>query len=68
MAERSAWRRQGDPPAPGLGSLKGPRRGRPPRDPTYGEEPDLLDKPGLIVEPDVRRVIAAYMRDMGLRR
>ena len=68
MAERSAWRRQGDPPAPGLGSLAGPKRRKAPRDPTYGDEPDLLDKPGLIVEPDVRRVIAAYMRDMGLRR
>ena len=68
MGEKSGWRRQGDPPAPGLGSLKGPRRRRPPHDPTYGEQPDLLDKPGLIVEPDVRRVIAAYMRDMGLRR
>jgi hypothetical protein len=67
MREKSAWRKQGDPPAPGLGSLKGPKRSRPKRDPTYGREPDLLDKEGLIVEPDVRRVIAAYMRDMGLR-
>ena len=64
---KSAWRTAGDPPAPGLRSLKGPKRGRPPNDPTYGEQPDLLDKEGLIVEPDVRRVIAAYMRDMGLR-
>lgn len=65
---KSAWRTVGDSPAPGLGSLKGPKRGKPPRDPTYGEEPDLLDREGLIVEPDVRRVIAAYLRDMGLRR
>lgn len=65
---KSAWRRQGDPPAPGLGNLKGPKRVRPPHDPTYGEEPDMLDKEGLIVEPDVRRVISAYMKDMGLRR
>jgi len=64
---RSAWRKQGDPPAPGLGSLRGPKRGKPPHDPTYGEQPDLLDKTGLIVEPDVRKVIAAYMDHMGLR-
>ena len=64
---RSAWRKQGDPPAPGLGSLKGPKRGKPPHDATYGEQPDLLDKPGLIVEPEVRKVIAAYMDHMGLR-
>ena len=65
---KSAWRVQGGPPAPGLGSLKDPSRRKPERDPTYGQEPDMLDREGLIVEPDVRRVIAAYMRDMGLRR
>ena len=56
----------GDPPLPGL-STRGPRRRTPPRDPTYGREPDLLDRPGVIVEPDVRRKIAKYYDDMLLR-
>jgi hypothetical protein len=68
MKKRAAspWRHAGDPALPGL-STRGPRRSRPPRDPTYGEEPDLLDKPGVIVEPDVRRRIAKYYDDMLLR-
>jgi hypothetical protein len=60
------WRTAGDPALPGL-NTRGPKRRRPPRDPTYGAEPDLLDKPGVIVEPDVRRKIAKYYDDMLLR-
>lgn len=36
-------------------------------DPTYGQEPDLLDQPGIIVEPDVRKKIADYFKKMMLR-
>jgi hypothetical protein len=61
-----AWRHAGDPPLPG-GIKRGPKRRRPPADPTYGSEPDLLDKAGVIVEPDVRRKIASYYDDMLLR-
>lgn len=63
---RGAWRHAGDPPLPG-GIKRGPKRRRPPADPTYGSEPDLLDKAGVIVEPDVRRKIASYYDDMLLR-
>lgn len=60
------WRRVGDPPLPGL-KTRGPKRRRPPKDATYGEVPDLLDRPGVIVEPDVRDRIARYFDDMLLR-
>jgi len=36
-------------------------------DPTYGSEPDMLDQPGVIVEPDVRKKIADYFKKMMLR-
>jgi len=36
-------------------------------DSTYGQEPDLLDQPGVIVEPDVRKKIADYFKKMLLR-
>lgn len=38
-----------------------------PYDSTYGNEPDLLDKPGVIVEPVVRKKVAAYLKKMFLR-
>jgi hypothetical protein len=38
-----------------------------PHDPTYGNEPDMLDKRGLIVEPDVRLKIAKYFKKMKMR-
>jgi hypothetical protein len=38
-----------------------------PHDITYGNEPDLLDKRGLIVEPDVRLKIAKYFKKMKMR-
>jgi hypothetical protein len=61
------WRTQNDP-ATGSHKLDEPRAAtRPPHDATYGSEPDMLDAPGLIVEPDVRRKIAKYFRKMKLR-
>lgn len=63
----SRWRKQGDKPAPGF-RLREPRaKTRAPHDPTYGNEPDMLDEPGMIVEPDVRRTIAKYFKKMKLR-
>ena len=38
-----------------------------PHDATYGAAPDMLDKRGMIVEPDVRRKIAKYFKKMKLR-
>lgn len=62
-----SWRTSGDPPA-GRHKLSEPRaKTKAPRDPTYGSEPDMLDRPGLIVEPDVRRKIAKYFKAMKLR-
>ena len=40
---------------------------RAPYDITYGNEPDMLDEPGLMVEPDARRKIAKYFKTMKLR-
>lgn len=61
------WRTQNDPVA-GSRKLDEPRaKTRPPHDPTYGSEPDMLDASGLIVEPDVRQKIAKYFRKMKLR-
>jgi hypothetical protein len=61
------WRSQSDPPTPGF-NLREPRaKTKAPHDPTYGREPDMLDKPGLIVEPDVRRKIAKYFKKMKMR-
>jgi hypothetical protein len=61
------WRTSGDPPA-GRHKLSEPRaKTRAPHDPTYGREKDMLDQPGLMVEPDVRRKIAKYFKQMKLR-
>lgn len=60
------WRTAGDPPIPTRRTARGART-RPPRDATYGSEPDLLDKAGTIVEPDVRLKISRYFKDMHLR-
>lgn len=38
-----------------------------PHDATYGSSPDMLDKRGMIVEPDVRRKVAKYFKKMKLR-
>jgi hypothetical protein len=62
-----SWRTSGDPPA-GKHKISEPRaKTRAPHDPTYGSEPDMLDRPGLMVEPDVRRKIAKYFKTMKLR-
>jgi hypothetical protein len=62
-----SWRTSGDPPA-GKHKLSEPKtKTKAPCDPTYGSEPDMLDHPGLIVEPDVRRKIAKYFKAMKLR-
>lgn len=38
-----------------------------PNDPTYGHVTDMLDEPGVIVEPDVRAKISDYFKKMLLR-
>jgi len=60
------WRTAGDPPLPVKRRAPSVRR-RPPHDPTYGDEPDLLDRDGTIVEPDVRMKISKYFKGMHLR-
>lgn len=62
-----SWRTSGEP-ATGRHKLSEPRaKTRAPHDPTYGHQPDMLDAPGLIVEPDVRRKIAKYFKKMRMR-
>ena len=61
------WRTAGAPPLPGNFNKGAPKKKRPPYDSTYGNEPDLLDKPGVIVEPDVRKKISNYFAKMKLR-
>ena len=64
---RMRWRTQNNPAA-GSYKLDEPRaKTKPPYNTTYGSEPDMLDAPGLIVEPDVRQKIAKYFRKMKLR-
>jgi hypothetical protein len=63
----SRWRTSGDPATPGHRLAEPRAKTRAPRDVTYGNEPDMLDAPGLIVEPDVRRKIAKYFKKMKLR-
>lgn len=61
------WRTSGDPPLPGAFNKGAPKKKKAPHDATYGSEPDLLDKPGVIVEPDVRKKISDYFTKMKLR-
>jgi len=61
------WRTVGDAPLPGNFNRGAPRKKSAPHDATYGNEPDLLDKPGVIVEPDVRKKISNYFTKMKLR-
>ena len=65
--ETNAWRKPGDPSLPGLRRDSPKSRTRAPKDSTYGSEPDMLDQPGTIVEPDVREKISKYFRSMRLR-
>lgn len=61
------WRTAGDAPLPGHFNKGAPKKKKAPYDSTYGSEPDLLDKPGVIVEPDVRKKISNYFTKMKLR-
>lgn len=61
------WRSDGDPATPGHRLSEPKAKTRAPHDPTYGSQPDMLDKPGLIVEPDVRQKIAKYFKKMRMR-
>jgi hypothetical protein len=61
------WRTVGDAPLPGNFNKGAPKKNRPPHDTTYGNEPDLLDRPGVIVEPVVRKKISDYFTKMKLR-
>jgi hypothetical protein len=61
------WRTVGDSPLPGNFNKGAPKKKSAPHDRTYGNEPDLLDKPGVIVEPDVRKKISDYFGKMKLR-
>lgn len=63
----SEWRTAGQNPLPGDYNKGAPQKKKTPRDATYGSEPDLLDKPGVIVEPDVRKKISNYFTKMKLR-
>jgi hypothetical protein len=63
----SEWRTVGMSPLPGDFNKGAPKKRSAPRDSTYGNEPDLLDKPGVIVEPDVRKKISNYFTKMKLR-
>lgn len=62
-----SWRTSGDPAILGHRTSEPRARTRAPHDQTYGSQPDMLDRPGLIVEPDVRRKIAKYFRKMRMR-
>ena len=61
------WRTVGDSPLPGNFNKGAPKKKSAPRDATYGNEPDMLDRPGVIVEPDVRKKISDYFSKMKLR-
>jgi len=61
------WRTSGAPPLPGAFNKGAPKKKKAPHDSTYGSEPDMLDKPGVIVEPDVRKKISDYFTKMKLR-
>lgn len=65
--EKSAWRKPGDPPLPGIDQEKLKIRKGSQSDKTYGSRTDMLDLPGTFVEPDVRQKIADYFGKMHLR-
>ena len=66
-AVNEGWREAGDHPLPGNFNAGEPKKKRAPKDATYGAEPDMLDKPGVIVEPVVRKKISDYFTKMKLR-
>jgi len=61
------WRTSGMAPLPGDFNRGAPKKRKAPHDATYGSEPDMLDRPGVIVEPDVRKKISDYFTKMKLR-
>lgn len=61
------WRRPGDPATPGHSGRAPKAKTKAPHDRTYGSQDDMLDKPGTIVEPEVREKISKYFKTMGLR-
>ena len=61
------WRKAGDPATPGHSGKAPKAKTQAPRDRTYGAQDDMLDRPGTIVEPDVREKISKYFKTMGLR-
>jgi len=65
--KKSAWRKPGDPPLPGIDQKHTKIRKGSQDDRTYGSRSDMLDLPGTIVEPDVRKKIADYFGKMHLR-
>jgi hypothetical protein len=65
--DKAGWRKQGEPALPNLKTVEPRAKTRAPKDPTYGAEDDMLSRPGVIVEPDVRRKIASYFKKMKLR-
>jgi hypothetical protein len=65
--EKSAWRKPGDPPLPGIDQKNLRIRKGSQDDRTYGSRSDMLDLPGTFVEPDVRKKIADYFGKMQLR-
>ncbi len=62
-----SWRTSGDSASKGHNLAEPRAKTRAPHDPTYGSQPDMLDQPGIMVEPDVRRKIAHYFKKMKLR-
>jgi hypothetical protein len=62
-----SWRKQGDSATPGHSGKAPKAKTKAPHDPTYGSQDDMLDKPGTIVEPDVRDKISKYFKTMKLR-
>jgi hypothetical protein len=67
LGDSMSWRKQGDPATPGHSRRAARAKTRAPHDPTYGRETDMLDQPGMLVEPDVRMKIAKYFKKMKLR-
>jgi hypothetical protein len=61
------WRKPGDPATPGHSGKSPGAKTKAPVDNTYGSEEDMLDKPGTLVEPDVREKISDYFKIMKLR-
>lgn len=62
-----SWRKAGDPATPGHSGAAPKAKTKAPHDPSYASVDDMLDKPGTIVEPEVREKISKYFKIMKLR-